>query len=78
MKKVIGFLVSVFALFLYSYFLLKIWGINLISEENTSNLVRSVTLSVGAAIVFVLIYGFFFLNPRKGYSNKNKVVNKKQ
>ncbi|MFV0566129.1 MAG: hypothetical protein ACK5NB_09890 [Flavobacteriaceae bacterium] len=78
MKYVLGFIVSVICLFLFSYFLLQIWDINMIDKNNLGKLSWSVGLTVLGSIVFVLLYGFFFKNPAKGYENSDTVVQRKR
>ncbi|MFV0540648.1 MAG: hypothetical protein ACK5MZ_05340 [Aestuariibaculum sp.] len=78
MKKTIGLFLTVLVLFLYSYFLLKIWGIDMLEKEQLNNILISIGFSVPIALVLVLVYGFYFKNPAKGYETTDKMVQRKK
>lgn len=71
MKYAIGVFVTALILFVATYFLLKIWGINMLDAEDFSRILYTIAIVIVTAfvlVVFILIP--VFKKPDAGY-NKN-------
>lgn len=78
MKYLIGIFVTAIVLFASTFFLLRVWGIEMLSPEYTSKLLYSVAIIVVTAIIIVAIILAFSHNT-KGYDkNGTGIAQKKQ
>lgn len=79
MKYFIGLIITVVLLFISAYFLLGIWGIDIISKENLNKSLLSlaiVTVTIFILIVFVFIP--FFKPNNIGYEKNQKGLAQKK
>jgi len=79
MKYFLGFIITIVLLFISAYFLLGVWGVDIISKENLNK--SLISLGIVSSTIFVLIVFVFipfFKSNNKGYDNNQKgIVQKK-
>lgn len=79
MKYVIGVLATALVLFVATYFLLRIWDINLLSPENFSKLMYSILIIVVTAVVLIVaIIIPFFGGNKRGYDQRSEGIAQKK
>lgn len=79
MKYFLGFIITVVILFISAYFLLGIWDINIISEENLSkSLISLAIVSSTLFILIVFVFIPFFKSNNIGYDKNQKGVAEKK
>lgn len=77
MKYIIGIIVVAVILFIFTYLFSLVWGIDLFAAEDVSRTLKTVGLITALSIILIIIGGFFFKNPHKGYERGSGVAEKK-
>lgn len=79
MKQFIGTLLALLVLFISSYFLLRMWGIELLSTENLNKTLSTIGILAVTAIILVnvIIIPFFTSGKNGKYEETDTVAQKK-
>lgn len=78
MKYIIGTFITFLLLMVAAYFILQIWGIDLINPENFRKAALSITITFILSIFLTIVIPFFFKNHAGGYNQKEgNVAHKK-
>jgi len=79
MKKIIEFFVSLLISSLLTIGVLKIWDIDIISNQNVSKIGLTIGLLLIGSTVLTLLIAFFFKNNQKNFdSTKGKVAHPRE
>ncbi len=69
MKYIIGIIVTSVILFIATYFILGIWGIDIMSSENIKKTLITLVIILGVSFFLLIILSFFFKNETREYDN---------
>lgn len=68
MKKLIGLLIVLCSVALIGIVILRIWDIKIVSTGDVLRSGATLMLLGVLTVILVIAYGFFFRNPKKGYT----------
>lgn len=78
MKYLIGFICIAFVLFIATYFLLKVWGIELLAAENLNKTLVTLSIVAATSLILIVIIPFFLKNNASKYDQQNSGVAQKK